>query len=288
MTKLSIIVLNYNTKSLTLECIRSVISNYRKELNNKEFELIVVDNASSDSSVQALRSIKQITLIENKANYGFSKGNNIGAKKASGEYILFLNSDTLVKDQGFIKMMEFMDKNEKIGVLGGKLLNPDGSQQSSCGNFYSLINVLITLMGGERVGLMKKKSKRIEKVDWVMGALMMVRRKLFEDIKGFDESLFMYIEDMELCFRIKKIGLHTYFYPDVKVVHKELGSSNRTFAILNIYKGILIFYKKHSNWQYPLVKIILFLKAFLGFTIGIFTNNDYLKKTYGGALKIAL
>jgi len=292
MIKLSVIILNYNTKDLLLKCVQSVTRQYKKEINNKDFELIVVDNASSDGSVEEIKKfnkmIKNLVLLENKENYGFSKGNNIGALRAKGEYILFLNSDTRVGDRGLLKMVDFLDQNENVGILGGKLWNRDGSQQASCGNFYNLINLFIALLGGERLGLIRKKPSKIERVNWVSGASMMIRKNLFEKLKGFDEKLFMYMEDMELCFRANKAAFQTYFYPDIEIVHQELGSSNRNFAIVNIYKGILYFYKKHKIWQYPLVKIMLLIKALVAILIGVLINNNYLKKTYTGALKFAV
>lgn len=285
---LSIIVLSYNTKKLTLNCLNFLIKEYKDFIQKKEIEVIVVDNNSSDGTVESLRNFGNLEIVKNNTNYGFSKGNNIGAKKAKGEYILFLNSDTKVENQGLLSMTNFLNQNESVGILGGKLLNPDGTQQRSCGNFYNLFNLIISLLGGERVGLIRKKPEKTQKVDWVSGASLMIRRNLFEKLKGFDENFFMYIEDMELCFRAKSIGFLTYFFPNVKIIHQELGSSNRNFAVVNIYKGILYFYKKHKIWQYPFVKIILLAKALIAILIGVLVNNNYLKKTYTGALKFAL
>ena len=287
MTKLSIIILSYNTKNLTVKCVQSVIRQYGGQIKNNEAEIIVVDNASTDGSVASIKS--QIKIIQNDKNFGFSKGNNIGANKATGKYLLFLNSDTQSRDGGFLRMVEFMEKNPKIGVLGGKLLSPDGSTQASTGKFYNLYNVAIVLLGGERVGLIRKSPKDTERVDWVSGASMMVRKNVFKKLKGFDENFFMYIEDMELCLRFKKIGYQTYFFENIKLMHKELGSSNRGFAINQIYKGLLYFYKKHKPyWQYLLVKTVLIGKALIAVLIGNLTNNTYLKNTYGKALRFAV
>lgn len=286
---LSIIILNYNTKDLTIKCISSVIKLYHKEIKNKELEIIVVDNASSDGSVQSLGKLKHINLIKNNDNYGFSKGNNIGARKAKGNYILFLNSDTQVQDSGFLKMVDFMENNPKVGILGGKLLNTDGSVQKSAGNFYNILNLLFMLFVVERIGMIRKAPNKPEKVDWVSGASFMIRIDLFKKLSGFDEHFFMYEEDMELCYRAKKLGFDTYFYPDLNLIHKELGSSNREFAVKQIYKGLLYFYKLHKPyWQYLIAKILLFAKAFVAYMIGILSNNNYLKKTYSQALKLSI
>ena len=286
MLKLSIIILSFNTKSLTTACVNSIIKNYKNELAGKEIEIIVADNASLDGTMQALEKFDQIRVIKNKENYGFSKGNNLGSKDARGDYILFLNSDVEAKDNGFLKMIDFMDENPNVGILGAKLSNADMSSQQSCGNFYTFLNLIFTLFGADSI--MRKSPSKIKKVDWVSGGSFMIRKSLFNKLKGFDESFFMYIEDMELCFRAKKIGFLTYFYPNVKLIHKELGSSSRGFAILNIYKGIIYFYKKHNKFLYPLVKVMLLIKAIVAILIGILTNNNYLKNTYSSALKIAI
>jgi GT2 family glycosyltransferase len=286
---LSIIILSFNTKDLTLACISSIAAQYKRELDKEQFEIIVIDNASTDDSVKAVRNLKlkNLTVIESNENLGFSKGCNLGAKNAKGEYLLFLNSDTEIKDQGFVKMVEYLKKNEKVGVLGGALKNEDGKAQPSAGKFYNLFNLFLMMIGLERVGILRESPKQIKRVDWVSGASLMVKRQLFEKLGGFAKELFMYAEDMEFCYRASKKGFPTYFYPEVMLFHKERGSSNRTFAILNIYRGILFFYKKHkSNRQYWMARTILFSKASLLKSIGKLTNNKYLEETYGQALEL--
>jgi len=285
MIKLSIAILSYNTKDLVLNCLRSLTDHYKSELERGEFEIILVDNASADGTVDQIQNSKfqipNFKIIRNKKNYGFSKGNNIAAKTAEGKYVLFLNSDTEVYDRKFLKMIEFLEKNKNVQVLGGKLTNIDGSSQPSAGKFYNLFNLFLMLIGGERFGMVRENPQEIKMVDWVSGACMMVRRDFFNKIGGFDENLFMYMEDMEFCFRVKKHGFETYFYPDLRLIHKERGSGNKTFAILNIYKGILYFYKKHkSKIEYNLARILLGIKAVTAFVLGMIIGNTYLKKTY--------
>lgn len=287
MVKLSVIILTFNTQKLTNYCVKSLIQNYKRNIDDKDIEIIVADNGSKDNTVPILKKTKEIKIVENKKNFGFSKGNNLGVKASVGKYILFLNSDIEVRDNSFLEMIEFMDNNPEIGILGAKLTNIDKSSQSSCGNFYTFLNLIFTLFGAD--SLMRKNPTKIQKVDWVSGASLMIRRELFNKLKGFDERFFMYIEDMELCFRVKKMGFLVYFYPNIKLIHKELGSSsNRGFAILNIYRGILYFYKKHKIFMYPLVRIMLSIKALAAIFIGILTNNVYLRKTYISALKLAI
>ncbi len=215
MIKLSIVTLSYNTKNLTLKCIKSVVVQYEKELEEKDLEIIIVDNASSDGSVSAISNLQKevpnLKLIQNKKNLGFAKGCNIGAKTALGKYILFLNSDTEILDRGFLSMIELLEKDSKITILGGKIYNADSSIQLSAGKFYTLFNLFIMLLGLERLGFLRSSPNKIQKVDWVSGACMMVRGDIFKKLEGFDEKLFMYMEDMEICYRAKKLGFSTYF-----------------------------------------------------------------------------
>lgn len=285
MTILSIIILNYNTKDLILKCLKAIRGQYQNQLVSGEFEVIIIDNGSSDGSVESIekeiKEAKNISLIKNKENLGFSKGNNLGAKKAKGRNLLFLNSDTQILDQGFLKMVEFLDNHENIGILGGRLKNLGGSSQKSVGKFYNLFNVFLMLLGTERLGLLRESPKKEKKVDWVSGACLMIKNNLFKKIGGFDENFFMYVEDMEISFEANLRGFSTFFYPDANLLHTELGSSNKTFAILNIYKGLIHFYKKYKPfWQYLILYLLLKLKSSLGIIFGILLNNRSLKETY--------
>ena len=265
---------------------------FKKELEGKELEIVVVDNNSSDDSVESIENYisnikfdEKIKLIQNKENLGFGKGCNMGARKANGKYILFLNSDAQVLDKGFFGMTKFLDETPKVGILGGKLENNDGSVQSSAGKFYNLFNLLIMLLGLERLGFLRSSPKKIQKVDWVSGACLMIRNDIFRKLSGFDEKMFMYMEDMEICFRAKKLGYETYFYPDIKLLHKSLGSSSRTFAIINIYKGILHFYSKHkTHSEYLIAKALLILKAGILILIGFLIFNPELRNRYRKAI----
>lgn len=307
---LSIIVLSYNTKNLTLSCLSVITERFREQLESGDFEIIVVDNASTDGSVDAIGNFQflpagrqgpispagrdlalpdNFQLITNKENVGFAKGNNIGAKNAKGEYLLFLNSDTQVLDDGIKEMASFLGKNKEAGIIGGLLVDSEGKPARSYGKFYNLFNVFLMLFFGERGELLRFPHKEIAPVDWVSGGFMMVRPSLFKKLDGFDEDFFMYIEDVELCLRAKKMGFSVYFFPEAKAVHKGQGSSNRAFAIMHIYKGLILLYKKHaSNLEYTFVKSMLIFKAISAIVIGVLTNNTYLRKTYLSALRYSL
>ncbi len=289
MIKLSIIILNYNSKDLTSECIHTLLSTYKIQIQNGTFELIIVDNASSDASLEAFKKIKStnknIQLIQNKENEGFTKGNNSGAEQAHGEYILFLNSDTEVLDKSLENMVEYLDDNPDVAVLGGKLSGLHGEYQRSAGSFYDILRVTLFIIGLERPKAKEKNLADPYPVDWVSGGCMMVRSEIFRKMKGFDENLFMYVEDMEFCYRLKKAGYNVYYFPKTHILHVGQGSSNRSFAIVHIYKGLLYFYKKHQSYMaYLFVKNLLIIKALFAIGIGTITNNKYLTHTYKAAL----
>lgn len=291
---LSIITLNYKKVNLTLNCIKSLYTQFGEKFENNAIELIIVDNASGDGSAEVLKkTIHQekymnIHVSVNSENTGFGKGCNLGAKKASGKYILFLNNDTVAKNKHILDMVSFLDQHPEVAILGGQLCNMDGSQQSSTGNFYTMSRVFMFLLGFQRFKLIDNSPKKISKVDWVKGGFFMIRSDVFRKLKGFDENIFMYTEDMELCYRAAIAKYQTYFYPYAQVLHVDQGSSNRTFAVINIYESLLYFYKKHrSRDEYILLKTLLKTKALILYTIGKILSNPYLWQTYEKALKVS-
>ena len=290
MVVLSIIILNYKTPRLTLRLLESLFKHYEKELKEKKFEIITADNASGDDSVNLIKEskyYKNIKFVENEKNFGFGVGNNKAAQKAKGDLLVFINSDTVAQDKGFLKMIEFMKENKDVAVLGGRLIDDKGQDRAPAGKFYTIPYLIVTLFFSRVVQGLRFIPNKTKSVDWVSGAYMMVRNKVFDEIKGFDENIFMYLEDMEICYRIKKLGYRVVFFSDSSLYHLEQGSSNRSFAIINIYKGILYFYKKHkSPFSYYLVKLLLIFKAGLLVLIGKMLNNKYLTDTYSKALKV--
>ena len=293
MIRLSIIVLNYNTKDLTKQCLQTLLAIYNKEFEKGEFELIMVDNDSLDGSFEEISKYLlsfpknfHLHVLKNPKNFGFSKGCNQGAKNAKGEYILFVNSDTIVLGDGISSMIQFLETNPKIGILGGKLVDPNGKTTQSASSFYT-IPKLVEVLFLPKKNVSNETAAR--KIDWVEGSFLMVRKSLFDILKGFDEGFFMYMEDMDLCFRARKEKFDTYYYPNAVFEHTGQGSSNRSFAIIQIYKGLLYFYRKHkSKFELFILKTFLFLKASIALVIGIVSGNSYLKKTYSEALSILI
>jgi GT2 family glycosyltransferase len=284
--QLSIIILTFNTKDQTAICIDAVIKHYRKLVEEKEFEIIVFDNGSTDGTREEIHSSpfrgKNITYVYSNENLGFSKGINAASERAKGDYLLFLNSDAIFEDNSLVEVLDYLTQHLETGVVGLQMLGKNGRIEQSAGSDYTLSTVFSTLFGLKQH---EKLPQTIHRVDWVSGGSLIIRRSLFERLKGFDEKLFMYMEDVDLCFRVRKIGLNVVYYPSVSVIHKGQGSSNRTFAIVNIYKGLLYFYKKHKSFpEFFLVKLMLFIKAFVALIIGIVTGNKYLKTTYSQAI----
>jgi len=287
--KLSIIIVNWNTASLLSQCLNSLKSEIRS--TKFETEIIVVDNGSTDKSVEYLKKLK-IKTIFNKENLGFAKGNNLGIKQAKGEYIMLLNTDTTVELGAIQKLVEFLDQNQKYAIVGPRLLNPDKTYQSNCGWFPDLKVVFLMLFkehfGGSKSVRFSPADSQV--VDWLMGAAFIARREVFDKIGGLDEDIFMYMEEVEWFYRTKKAGFMTYFLKDAQIVHLGRGSSKsgKKEPIINIYKGILHFYKKHrSKTQLIILEIMLKTKALISLFIGYLKKDSYLIQTYGQVLKIS-
>lgn len=286
---ISIIIPSWNTKDLLRQCLVSI---YEIRNTRYELEIIVVDNASTDGSSEMVeKEFPEVILIKNKKNLGYGAANNQGMKKAKGDYFLFLNSDTIVKDKAPLKMARFLAQHPEAGVVGCKLLNQDGTDQPSFGPFPHLLVSAVMLFGEHWLGdLIRHSSDKVKETDWVMGAALMVKREAAKKTGPMDESIFMYLDEVEWCYRIKKAGYKVMFYPGAKIIHLGGASSptGRKDPILNIYRGLIYFYKKHySGWQLPFLRLMLKLKAGGSLLIGYLTNNQYLKETYGEAFKIS-
>ena len=285
--KTSVVIVTYNSADYIERLLKSII-NFNKD---SDYEIIVVDNNSEDGTVKKVLSIKyevlSIKLIRNKENFGFAKGINIGARETKGEYLLFINPDTEWKSGSVDDFVSIFEQDPKVGVVGVKILNRNLKSEKSAGNFLKTSEVFLTAISLDEVfGVRFSPNKRCE-VDFVSGGFMAVRRDLFEKLSGFDENLFIYIEDMEFCFRVRKGGLKVLFDPSIEIIHESHGSSNRGFAIQNIYKGLLYFHKKHGNiFSYNSVKLLLWTKALTLVTLGKIINNKYLTVTYSKLLRL--
>ncbi|MBI4004983.1 glycosyltransferase family 2 protein [Candidatus Roizmanbacteria bacterium] len=287
--ELSIIIVSYNTKQITRNCVESIYD------STAPCEIVVIDNLSTDGSQEMLQEYQKkhnnFHLIQNAQNVGFAKANNQGVKIAKGEYILFLNSDIVVLEDAIQKLFTYYKENEnRIHFLGGKLLNADKTPQTSCGPSYSLAVVFAALfLRGDYWGLTRYSPTKVQEVDWVSGACILTKKECFDAVGGFDENIFMYMDEIDLLYRAKQKGHRVFFYSNAQFIHLGSASSNnRTYPIQQVFKGLLYFYKKHHNGLSLLfLKIMLQLKSLIAISIGKATHNHYLISTYEEALKLA-
>lgn len=250
---LSILIVNWNTRDLLAECLASVYEHW----SHIDLEVIVIDNASSDGSVEMVRkSFPQVRLIENAENHGFVVANNQGVNAARGRYLLLLNSDTRVLDNGVGKMLSLLDSNSDIGILTGRMLNQDGSFQRPFRRKPHLLGAFmrhsVRLIMGFNTPLHRRyrmedvgPDEQID-VDWIIGAYIFLRRDLLEDGKVFDEDIFMYYEDALLCFRCWQKGFRVTYAPFAPIVHYGGVSAKqvRAFTAYHSFKSSVVYFRK--------------------------------------------
>lgn len=276
---LSIIILSYNTKEITARCIKHVLSAKdfcQKKLNNK-IEVIVIDNASEDGSAQMIKQdFPQVKLIASKVNTGFSKGNNIGMNQAKNPYILLLNSDVYLQDDSLYKALAYFRVNLNCDVLGPRLNYASGKLQPSTGYLPSPPTTILWILGISHIPFIDQLTKpfhptypsfftKAHQVGWVSGAFFMFKSGIFRKTNGFDENIFMYMDEVEWCKRIKDLGFKVWYVPQVEVVHLHGASSKFDLKkqYINELGGIKYYLKKHYSVLYLLIKPILILGLIL-------------------------
>lgn len=246
---LSIIIVSFNTKALLRQCLKSLI--LKPKTQPLTPEIIVVDNGSTDGSVEMLRKWK-VKLIENKENLGFARAVNQGIQKSKRKYLLLLNSDIIVRSGSLRAMVNFAGTHPLAGVVGGRLLGPGGSVQASVYHFPTFLRAIREFWFG-REGVYQKYVPRGEKpmvVDAVVGAAMLIPRKIIKEIGPLDERYFMYFEDLDFCRRVKKVGYHTYYLPEAEFVHYHGASGKKIPGLTHqwlvqsskVYNGTLRYY----------------------------------------------
>ncbi|MBK9107715.1 MAG: glycosyltransferase [Saprospiraceae bacterium] len=270
--KLSIVIVNYNVRHFLEQCLNSV----SKAITNIQAEIIVVDNASMDDSVEmVLEMFPSVKLVASKENLGFSKANNIGVRQATGQYVLILNPDTLVEEDCLIKCLDFFEKHPETGALGVKMLDGAGHfLPESKRGFPGLWNSFCKMSGLYK--LFPKSSlfnayylghlteDKIQKVDVLSGAFMMMKTELYRQLEGFDEAYFMYGEDIDLSYRIQKAGYINYYFPETTILHFK-GESTRKSSLNYLtafYNAMIIFSFKHITGGQKTF-FIVFLKALI-------------------------
>ena len=254
----SIIIVSYNTKEMTLACIQSVIDE-----TTVPYELIVLDNASSDGSAEAIaQAYPDIHFMAETDNHGFAKGNNLAAVHARGEYLLLLNPDTLVLDGAIDKLVAFAEGSPEAGIWGGRHLDAERKmREDACWRRLSLWNVFCrtagltglfsksALFNSEAYGGWLRDTER--QVDVITGALMLMKRRFWEELGGFDLRFIMYGEEVDLCLRAAQAGAAPLFTPTVEIVHFGGASQNvRADKQIRVIKAKLTLIDRHfPSWQ---------------------------------------
>ncbi len=286
--KLSVVIVNYNVKYFLEQALHSV----RKACQGLDAEVFVVDNNSVDGSCEMVRhKFPEVILIENKENTGFSKANNQAIRQAKGEYILLLNPDTVVEEDCFNKICDFMNVNPDAGGLGVKMIDGAGKflPESKRGlptpdvAFYKIFG-LATLFpksrkfGKYHLGFLDRSE--VHSVEVLAGAFMLLRKSLLDKIGLLDEDYFMYGEDIDLSYRITKAGFKNYYFPHTTIIHYKGESTKRTSVnyVFTFYRAMIIFAKKHYSQKHArtftlLINFAIYVRAFAAVTLG------FIKKT---------
>lgn len=269
---LSIIILSYNTKDITLDAIKSIEKNYLKDVSSGNFEVIVTDNASPDGSFEAFKEYKKHTKIksfhpvDNGGNIGFAAGNNKGVAYAKGRYVLFLNPDTIVYPKSLTYMIEFMDAHPDAGGASCKLINKDGEMDFNCHRGFPTPWNAITFFSGLQMKFPKsrlfagytqgwKDLNTSHEVDSVEGAFLLVRREVGEKIGWWDEDYFFYGEDIQFCYDIKQLGYKVYYVGEVSIMHIGGASSGIKPKSQNITTANIEGKKKVQGWRFDAMRI---------------------------------
>lgn len=260
---LSIIILSFNTKDITGRCLthlKSAKDFCEKKLKNS-IEIIVIDNGSEDGSSNMIKQdFPWVKLTSLKENTGFSKGNNLAMEKVKNPYILLLNSDVYVSEESLYKALAYFRVNLNADVLGARLTYSDGRLQPSAGELPNPLNIITWIFGLSGFHPKNKSYfKKAHRVGWVMGAFFLLKKEVFNKTGGFDENIFMYLEEVEWCKRIEDKGFKVWYVPNVEAVHLHGASSNfdLTKGFLNELKGIKYYLKKHYASLYLLIKLAL-------------------------------
>ncbi len=265
MTKISIIIVSWNTSELLRQCLASLAEN----APTVDFDVWVVDNASTDESARMVREeFPEVILIENDQNVGFARANNQALQKSSSEYVLLLNPDTVIKPGSIDRLLAFLENNRDHGGAGPRVLNPDGSLQLSCYPQPTLSREFWRLFHLDAVwpygvyDMSRWDQDEDRDVDVLMGACLMARRAVLEQVGLFDETYFVFSEEVDLCHRIRAAGKALSWVPAAEIIHYG-GQSTQQAApemFLNLYKGKLFYFRKHyGSWSAFFYKILLLM-----------------------------
>lgn len=261
---ISVIIVNWNTCALLAECIAAV----EREIASSPHDIWVVDNGSHDDSVAMLRrDFPQVNVIESQVNLGFARANNLAMQRSKGRYGLLLNTDALVQPGSIQALLQVAEAAPKAGIVGARLLNPDGTFQASHTRFPTLWQEFLILSTLGRRLLRPwypshgpEEEKGPQRVDYVEGACMLVRREALAEVGGLDEGYFMYAEEVDWCRRMRAAGWEVWYAPAAKVVHIGGASSanRKTGREADLYRSRVRYFRiHHGNLQAELLKAMI-------------------------------
>ncbi len=264
---ISFLIVSWNVRDLLRRALASVLA----DTAGLRSEIILVDNASRDGTVEMVRAeFPHVHLIPNEINRGFTGGNNQALGEARGHYFFLLNPDAELVPGATRALMDYMGANPRVGIAGPQLLNPDGRVQSSRRRFPDLTTALLesTLLQQwfprnrwlARYYLLDTRDDETEEVDWVVGAAMFVRREMYEEVGAFDQDFFMYSEELDWCYRAKRAGWRVVYFPRAQAIHHEAKSSEQVLAARDIYfhsSKIRFFHKYHGALPAALLRTFL-------------------------------
>jgi GT2 family glycosyltransferase len=288
--ELTVAIVSYNAREELAGCLESIFASTRLE----SFEVIVADNASIDGTISMLAErFPRVRVIASPENLGFGRASNLLWPEARSSLVLFLNCDTLISERALDRLVAIARERPEAGAIGPRLLYPGGEIQMSYGAmpgiaselFQKLWNAAYARGKGPLRSAVRKRYSRERYVDWVSGACLLTRRDLLETVGGFDESFFLYSEDVDLCARIRATGARILFTPEVEIVHL-LGRSvagDRERAVYESHRSRLYFYEKHHRGlELLLLKLYMTAKAGL---LGVLRPRD--RALYGRILALA-
>lgn len=282
----SVIIVNYKTCPLVVDCINSI---YEKT-KGVTYEVIVVDNNSDDGSVETIIKIfPQVRIFPLKENIGFGKANNVGASNAKGEFLFFLNSDTILINNSIRILSDFLKTNEEVGLCGGNLYSKkmriNGNYDDNYPSLGDYLSYLFNKKTKSKERIIESRNSSIVKeVLLIAGADMMFRKNTFFEIGGFSPEFFMYFEEADISKKMQKNGCKSFFVPDSKIMHLYGGSSEYEDTAIKatqffFLESSMLYAKKYFLIYYPLIWILFFLKAFMGKVYSAI-KNDCTKKQY--------
>jgi GT2 family glycosyltransferase len=280
---LSIIIVNWNTADITVDCIKSIFAD--KGLRDTPYEIILVDNASTDDSVAKVKKLKgPIKIIVNKENVGFGRANNQGIKESKGNYLLLLNTDTIVLHSAISQSLDWLSSHPEAYGCTAQLLNKDKTIQPSGGYFPTILNIASLLLHLDDLPLVNHLIPpyhphspdfythdtyylKDHTQDWVTGAFMLIRREMLLKVGGFNSDFFMYGEEMEMCYRIHQLypQLQLWYLIGPQIIHLGGASSTSKQIIYDReYDGIEAFFRMHRpKWQQKVLKKLISANRFL-------------------------